>query len=147
MWRLGCCRIRSGTIMAIYTKGKDYIIDLNPFMHKVELYNMAQRVRVDSFETMRILLPLMIHNSIAVIENDPYFRNFKSDAYEELLVELCDDFYLEYGLGYDIDYILTDNNFVSYNLTGDGELVLSIKQLVGIVHEDLDDLLGENDGT
>ena len=147
MWRLGCRRIRSGTVMAIHTKGTDYLIDLNPLMHKVELYNMSQRVRVDSFETMRILLPMMIHNSITVIEKDSYFVKFKSDAYEELLVELCDDFYLEYGLGYDIDYRLSDTNLVSYNLSGDGELVLSIKELLGIVHEDLDDLLGEDNVT
>ena len=108
---------------------------------------MEIAVFVDSFETMRILLPMMIHNSIMVIEKDSYFVKFKSDAYEELLVELCDDFYLEYGLGYDIDYRLSDTNLVSYNLSGDGELVLSIKELLGIVHEDLDDLLGEDNVT
>ena len=133
--------------MAIYTKGHDYIIDLNNLMHKVELYNYTTSVRVDSFETMRLLLSMMIHNSIQAIENDKYFKQYKSDGYVELLVELSDDFYLEYGLGHDIDYRLTRENLVSYNLDVNGELVLSIKKLVGIKHEDLDDLLGEGDVT
>ncbi len=145
MRRLDCCRIRSGAMMAINTKGKDYIIHLYPLMHKVELYNMQSSIRLDSFEVMRLLMQMLIHNSIEVIQNDKYYRAYKSDKFDELLVELSDDFYLEYGLGHDIDYRFSDDKLVSYKLDLSGELVLSIKRVISVVHEDLDDLLGEGD--
>lgn len=131
--------------MAINTKGNDYIIHLYPLMHKVELYNMQSSIRLDSFEVMRLLMQMLIHNSIEVIQNDKYYRAYKSDKFDELLVELSDDFYLEYGLGHDIDYRLNDDKLVSYKLDASGELVLSIKRVISVVHEDLDDLLGEGD--
>lgn len=129
--------------MAIFTKGNDYIIDLNSLMFKVECYNMQQHIRVDSFEVMRLMLKLAIHNNIVVIENDAYYKCFKSDNFDELLVELADEFYLTYGLGCDVDYRYSDDKIISYNIAGNGELVLSIKKLIGIQHEDLDDLLKE----
>lgn len=133
--------------MAIHTQGHDYIINLSTLMHKVEVYNMNKSIRVDSFEVMRLLMQLVIHNSIIVIAKDPYYKRFKSDDLEELLVELSDDFYLEYGLGYNIDYRYSDDKLISYNLQPDGELVLSIKRVIDVVHEDLDDLLGEGNVT
>lgn len=133
--------------MGIHTKGNDYLIDLNPLMHKVELYNRQQRIRVDSFEVMRLMLQVAIHNDFNIISNDDYYKKYRSDPFDELIVELGDEFYLEYGLGHDIDYRPSNSNLVSYKLNVDGELVLSIKRVISVEHEDLDDLLGEGDVT
>lgn len=131
--------------MAIVTRGKEYVIDLNPLMYKVEVFNMTNRIRVDSFETMRLLIQLLIHNSIEVLANDQYYKVYKSDQFDELLVELMDDFYLTYGLEYGIDYRYSDDKLISYKIHENGNLVLTIKTVVGVIHEDLNDLLGDGD--
>ena len=133
--------------MAIHTKGNVYIIDLSPFIHDVEIFNTKHYLRVDSFETMWLMIKLAIHNDISVLESSSYYQQSRTDEYEELLVELIDKFYAIYAAGHDIDYRYSDDKLISYQINEYGELVLSIKKVVAIVHEDLDDLLGEGDVT
>lgn len=129
--------------MGVNTKGMDYLIDLNPFMHKVECYNLRHSIRVDSYRTILLMLSLAIHNDMSVLNPNEYYKRYRSDSYDELLVELADDFYLLYGLEHDIDYRHSDDKLISYKLNTDGELIFSIKEVISVVHEDLDDLLGD----
>lgn len=147
MWRVGSSRIRTGDVMSILTEGKDYIIDLGPYLFKVEKYNYGKPIRLDSFEVMYLMLSFIISNNIESLNTNRYYQQFKSDGLDELIVELADDFHLDFILPYDIDCKVSATNLISYSLDIYGELIFSVKTVKAVIMEDLDDLWRNDNAT
>ncbi len=127
--------------MSITTLTNIYLIDIGNLLYKVLLYNTINNTHLDEYIIFELVLSFIRYNTTEILNTNYWYRLNRTDELDEFIVELADDLMIGILDKYDIDIRYSDKKLFSYRFLTATIVEISIKNILGVTHEDIDDLL------
>lgn len=127
--------------MSITTLTNIYLIDIGNLLYKVLLYNTINNTHLDEYIIFELVLSFIRYNTTEILNTNYWYRLNRTDELDEFIVELADDLMIDILDKYDIDIRYSDKKLFSYRFLTATIVEISIKNILGVTHEDIDDLL------
>ena len=127
--------------MSITTLTNIYLIDIGNLLYKVLLYNTINNTHLDEYIIFELVLSFIRYNTTVILNTNYWYRLNRTDELDEFIVELADDLMIDILDKHDIDIRYSDKKLFSYRFLTATIVEISIKNILGVTHEDIDDLL------
>lgn len=127
--------------MSITTLTNIYLIDIGNLLYKVLLYNTINNTHLDEYIIFELVLSFIRYNTTEILNTNYWYRLNRTDELDEFIVELADDLMMDILDKHDIDIRYSDKKLFSYRFLTATIVEISIKNILGVTHEDIDDLL------
>ena len=127
--------------MSITTLTNIYLIDIGNLLYKVLLYNTINNTHLDEYIIFELVLSFIRYNPTEILNTNYWYRLNRTDELDEFIVELADDLMIDILDKHDIDIRYSDKKLFSYRFLTATIVEISIKNILGVTHEDIDDLL------
>ena len=127
--------------MSITTLTNIYLIDIGNLLYKVLLYNTINNTHLDEYIIFELVLSFIRYNTTKILNTNYWYRLNRTDELDEFIVELADDLMIDILDKHDIDIRYSDKKLFSYKFLTATIVEISIKNILGVTHEDIDDLL------
>ncbi len=127
--------------MSITTLTNIYLIDIGNLLYKVLLYNTINNTHLDEYIIFELVLSFIRYNTTEILNTNYWYRLNRTDELDEFIVELADDLMIDILDKHDIDIRYSDKKLFSYRFLTATIVEISIKNILGVTHEDIDDLL------
>lgn len=127
--------------MSITTLTNIYLIDIGNLLYKVLLYNTINNTYLDEYIIFELVLSFIRYNTTEILNTNYWYRLNRTDELDEFIVELADDLMIDILDKHDIDIRYSDKKLFSYRFLTATIVEISIKNILGVTHEDIDDLL------
>ncbi len=127
--------------MSITTLTNIYLIDIGNLLYKVLLYNTINNTHLDEYIIFELVLSFIRYNTTEILNTNYWYRLNRTDELDEFIVELADDLMIDILDKHDIDIRYSDKKLFSYRFLTVTIVEISIKNILGVTHEDIDDLL------
>lgn len=127
--------------MSITTLTNIYLIDIGNLLYKVLLYNTINNTHLGEYIIFELVLSFIRYNTTEILNTNYWYRLNRTDELDEFIVELADDLMIDILDKHDIDIRYSDKKLFSYRFLTATIVEISIKNILGVTHEDIDDLL------
>ena len=127
--------------MSITTLTNIYLIDIGNLLYKVLLYNTINNTHLDEYIIFELVLSFIRYNTTEILNTNYWYRLNRTDELDEFIVELADDLMIDILDKHDIDIRYSDKKLFSYRFLTATIVEISIKNILGVTHEDIDNLL------